>query len=415
MKYHPHLIHEIHRVLIDIMNKSLYADKAIEKAFKAHPKWGSRDRKFFAETVYDSLRWWRKLWFLAGLPDEDYLTGVNEATVGRVMGALLLEKKLPCPTGIPNMNEKIILQNHLLFSEKLQEFRRDKTHLEIRESISDWMNQKGQQELGADWEPTISALNRMASVFLRANLLKTTREQLQKKLLEEDVETLSVKDVPDALQTKERRNVFITKAFKEGLFEVQDAASQLIAPLLNPQPGERIIDACAGAGGKSLHLSSLMQNKGKIISLDIHAWKLEELKVRARRNGVSIIETRVIESSKVIKRLEGQADGLLLDVPCSGMGVLRRNPDSKWKLNEDEVQRLRQVQQDILGSYQKMVKPGGRMVYATCSLLPSENEEQVQEFLKKFPDWELVQEIHFNPAHEGFDGFYGAHLKSLKK
>lgn len=397
------------------MTKSVYADKAIEKTFKSHSKWGSRDRRFFAETVYDSLRWWRKLWFLAGLPDEKYSVGANEETVGRVIGALLLEKKLPCPSGLSNMNEKQIEENYLLYSEKLKDFIRQKSHLEIRESITDWMNLRGQKELGEEWEPTISALNRVASVFLRTNRLKTTREELQKKLHQEEIDTLFVEGVPDALQTKERKNVFITKSFKEGLFEVQDAASQFVAPLLNPQPGERIIDACAGAGGKSLHLSSLMQNKGKIISLDIHGWKLEELKIRARRNGVSIIETRVIESSKTVKRLEGQADGLLLDVPCSGMGVLRRNPDTKWKLNEEEVVRLISLQHEILESYQKMVKPGGRMVYATCSLFPSENEKQVQNFLKKNKQWELAHEIHLNPAQQGFDGFYGALLRSSKK
>jgi 16S rRNA (cytosine967-C5)-methyltransferase len=182
--------------------------------------------------------------------------------------------------------------------------------------------------------------------------------------------------------------------------------------MLDPKPGERVIDACAGAGGKSLHLAALMKNKGKILSLDIHERKLEELRKRASRAGADIIETRTIDSSKVIKRLEETADRLLLDVPCSGLGVLRRNPDSKWKLSDEEIEKLRALQSQILESYSKMVKPGGRMVYATCSILPSENERQVEEFLKNAGGtFELLEERKFAPGKDGFDGFYAASLQ----
>ena len=173
----------------------------------------------------------------------------------------------------------------------------------------------------------------------------------------------------------------------------------------------KVVDACAGGGGKALHLAAMMRNKGKIHALDIHAWKLAELKKRAARAGADIIETREIEGSKTIKRLAAHADRLLLDVPCSGLGVLRRNPDSKWKLSAEEVDRLVALQAEILENYARMVKPGGKLVYATCSILPSENERQVQAFLARHGDvWQLEAELRRNPAQGGFDGFYAARL-----
>ena len=182
--------------------------------------------------------------------------------------------------------------------------------------------------------------------------------------------------------------------------------------MLEVEPGMRVVDACAGGGGKSLHLAALMQNKGQLISLDTLAWKLDELKVRARRAGVSNIETRPIENNKVIKRMYGTADRLLLDVPCSGLGVLRRNPDSKWKLTEAQLTQLLETQQTILQSYSPMVKSGGKMVYATCSILPSENRSQVDHFLasEAGKGWELVKDRSILPQEEGFDGFYMALL-----
>jgi 16S rRNA (cytosine967-C5)-methyltransferase len=216
------------------------------------------------------------------------------------------------------------------------------------------------------------------------------------------------------LKLKERRNVFTTEAFKNGLFEVQDGASQQVAPLLDVHPGMRVIDACAGAGGKTLHLAALLGNKGKIIALDVHARKLEELRKRCSRAGVDVVETRLIESAKTIKRLEKSADRVLLDVPCSGLGVLRRNPDTKWKISPEEITHLKALQAEILATYSNMVIDGGRLVYATCSCLPSENERQVESFLAANPGkWRLVEERKFAPGENGYDGFYAAALIRL--
>lgn len=195
---------------------------------------------------------------------------------------------------------------------------------------------------------------------------------------------------------------------------MQDASSQKVAEVLNPKPGMRVIDACAGAGGKSLHIASLMENKGQVIALDIYGNKLKELKRRARRNGAHNIEPRVIDSTKVIKKLKASADKVLIDAPCSGLGVLRRNPDAKWKLQPEFLEKIKNTQQEILSSYSSMVKPGGQLVYATCSILPSENSEQVSTFLSSEAgkDFSLVKEEKIYASKSGFDGFYIALLQN---
>ena len=177
----------------------------------------------------------------------------------------------------------------------------------------------------------------------------------------------------------------------------------------------RVVDACAGAGGKTLHIASLMENKGQIIAMDIYGNKLHELKRRAKRNGAHNIETRVIDSTKVIKKLYDKADRVLIDSPCSGLGVLRRNPDAKWKLQPDFLDNIRKTQQDIIQQYSKMVKPKGKLVYATCSVLPSENQNQVKEFLKSEAGsgFTLLKEKKVLSHKSGFDGFYMALLERL--
>jgi 16S rRNA (cytosine967-C5)-methyltransferase len=187
--------------------------------------------------------------------------------------------------------------------------------------------------------------------------------------------------------------------------------------MLDAKPGQRIIDACAGAGGKSLHIAEMMENKGQLISLDIYESKLKELKRRAKRNGAFNIETRVIDTTKVIKKLHGTADKVLIDAPCSGLGVLKRNPDTKWKMQPDFLDRIRTLQQQLLRDYSKMVKEDGEFMYATCSILPSENELQVKEFLasEEGATFEIKKENKVSPSATGFDGFYMALMKRKKK
>ena len=283
----------------------------------------------------------------------------------------------------------------------------------LRESVPDWLDTLGAQELGETlWTDELHALNSLAPVVLRVNTLKTSLEHLQQFLRQEGVETYPLRDYPDALQLVERNNIFKTQAFADGLFEVQDASSQKVAPFMQiDDKVKRMIDTCAGAGGKTLHLATLMQNKGQIIAMDIYEQKLQELKRRARRNGVFNIETKLIEP-KQLKRMHGTFDRVLIDAPCSGLGVLRHNPDAKWKLQPEFLDEIRTTQQEILQQYSKLLKKGGKLVYATCSILPSENQQQIEKFLASEAGKEYrleAEEVIF--AHQsGYDGFYMARL-----
>lgn len=384
-----------------IFNEGEYADKVIEKVLRYDKRWGARDRAFIAETTYDIVRW-KRLYSEIAEVHEPY-TRPNLFRLFAVW-CVLRGIRLPDWKQLEETPERRIKGRF----DELSKIRK------FRESIPDWMDELGEKALGNElWTKEIAALNQQADVILRTNTLKIQKEQLQAFLAKDEIETEVLEGYPDALRLKERKNVFTTQAFKDGLFEVQDASSQLVAPFLEVKPGQRVVDACAGAGGKSLHLASQMENKGQLIALDIYESKLKKLKIRARRNGVHNFETRVIDSTKVIKKLHNSADRLLLDAPCSGLGVLRRNPDSKWKLEPEFIDRIMGVQQDILQNYSKMLKKGGQMVYATCSILPQENTEQVKKFLasEAGQDFELIKEKNVYASESGFDGFYMALLK----
>ena len=395
MKLHNNTIRGVHQALEAIFEEGHYADKVIERTLKSNHKWGAKDRSFIAETTYEMVRWWRLVNFLSPSKDPWDLFGTYWLMQGQEL---------------PEWDEFARLQ-----PEKIKSKYESITDPGLLESIPDWLQTLGSKELWEKWEAEIHALNEEAEVVLRVNTLKTTRERLKNLLQADGIGTYLVKGYPDALVLDARQNVFRHPSFKEGLFEVQDASSQLVAAALQVEPGMRVIDACAGAGGKSLHLAALMGNKGKVISMDVEEWKLQQAKLRARRNGVSIFEPKVIEGSKTIKRLKESADRVLLDVPCSGIGVLRRNPDTKWKLSPESIQKVQETQQEILQSYPSMLKKGGQLVYATCSILPSENEEQVRKFLasEAGKDFELLEDRKVLAQESGFDGFYIARL--LKK
>jgi 16S rRNA (cytosine967-C5)-methyltransferase len=392
MKIHRSLAEAVFRSLKYIFRDNKYADKVIEKTLKENPRWGARDRRFIAETTYDIVRWKRFYQEVSNSADDDYWTWMAVWIIQR-------EFQFPEWDEFSNINVKRIRT-------RLQ----GEYEPRIRESIPDWMDELCTAELGDRWAKELHALNEQAHVVLRVNTLKISVQDLAALLEQDEIETSPLADFPDALVLERRQNVFQTEHFKNGLFEVMDAASQSIAPFLKPEAGMRVVDACAGAGGKTLQLSCLMNNKGKVVALDTEDWKLDELSKRARRAGAFNIETRVIDSGKVIKRLESSADRLLLDVPCSGMGVLKRNPDAKWKLTAEFIERVKELQQNILNDYCGMVKVGGMMVYSTCSILPSENEKQIEQFLEKRKgEFELLEEKRWWPG-DGFDGFYMARL-----
>ena len=374
------------------MISGMYADKAVEKAFKSNKQLGARDRAFVAESVYGIIRFKRFYTFLLG----------QDTDIDLLVRCYFYLKNKSVPDWLtldPKYLESI--------DKNLEE---GGSVRKIKESIPDWMDDLGIQELEKHWDSLLHSLNQPAAFVIRSNSLKTEKDRLAKLLENQGILSQDPgPNYPSALVLS-RQNIFQNDLFKAGLFEVQDANSQLIAPFLDVQSGMRVIDACAGAGGKSLHLAALMKNKGTLLCLDKEAYKLNELRNRSSRAGVSIIETRPIESTKTIKRLHRSCDRLLLDVPCSGLGVLRRNPDAKWKLSPSFISEIHTIQAQILSQYSEMLKPGGKLVYATCSILPSENQKQVSSFLEASKNFELEEESTIWPDQKGFDGFYMARL-----
>mgnify|MGYP000022229127 CR=1 FL=1 len=402
MRLHRNLVYTTIDSLNAIFNEKEYADKVVARALKKDKRWGSADRKFVAETIYEVVRW-KRLYAEIAEVKEPY----NRDDLWRMFAVWAVLRGYPIPDwrqleGTPERK----IKGRFDELSKIRVF---------RESIPDWMDEMCAKELGEEkWTKELAAQNKQAQVILRVNTLKTTKDQLHALLMDLNIETEYLKDQPDALVLKERANVFMTEAFKNGLFEVQDASSQLVARFLDVKPGMRVVDTCAGAGGKTLHMASLMENKGQLIAMDLYESKLKQLKLRAKRNGAFNIEYRIIDTTKVIKKLHEKADRVLIDAPCSGLGVLKRNPDSKWKLQPEFIDNIRKVQAEVLESYSKIVKPGGKLVYATCSILPSENEEQVAKFLKTTEigkSFTLIQDAKILASETGFDGFYMALLE----
>ena len=393
MKLYKNLVNSVAETLQEIFVKNRYADKAIEKVFKANPQWGSRDRRFVAEAVYDIVRNFRLYSELAQ----------SQKNFWFITAVWLVIKEIEFPDWqeFKDLNREAIIKH----KEAL------KNNLPIYESYPDWLWELGINELGEEaWKKEALAMNEQAGVVLRVNTLKASTKKLVEEFSKTNIGLKEISGVENAVQLIKRENVFQNNFFKLGWFEVQDAGSQQISIFLDPKPNQFVIDACAGAGGKSLHIAALMNNKGKLVSMDVEGFKLEELKKRAKRAGVFNVETRVIEDSKIIKRLEGKADKLLLDVPCSGLGVIKRNPDAKWKLSAEVIERTKKLQQKILTEYSEMVKVGGEMVYSTCSILPSENRQQVDTFLLSNVNFEFIKDTTILPS-DGYDGFYMALLK----
>ncbi len=401
MRLHRNLVYTVIDSLNDIFNEKEYADKVVQKALKKDARWGARDRKFVAETIYEIVRWKRLYNEIAGTKNHYSRENLWKifAVWAVLRGIALPEWKYFEGTPVRRIKGKF---------DELQSNRA------IAESIPDWMDELCAKELGEKkWTAELKAQNIPAAAILRSNPLRGSKKQLQDLLAKDDILTKPIKGYPYALELNERKNVFKTAAFKSGLFEMQDASSQLVAEFLDVAPGMRVVDTCAGAGGKTLHIAALMENKGSIIATDIYGGKLVELKKRAKRAGAFNITTKKIESTKTIKKLYNTADRVLIDAPCSGIGVLKRNPDSKWKLQPEFINNIKDTQKDILERYSKIAKVGGKVVYATCSILPSENQEQVARFLGLNPNFKLIKDKKVLASVSGYDGFYMALLERI--
>ncbi|WP_375562672.1 RsmB/NOP family class I SAM-dependent RNA methyltransferase [Bernardetia sp. OM2101] len=421
MRLHRNLVLAVIDSLSQIFNQKKQADKIVAITLKQDKRWGARDRSFVAETIYEIVRWKRLYAKLAGIEEAYQSENYSTQNLFQLFSIWAVLKEIELPTW--NEFEEINYDKETIKEEynKLSEIRK------YKESIPDWLDNLGEKELGNDiWTKEIAALNNQAPVVLRVNTLKTSVAKLQKQLSEQNIETKKITQktatYPEAIQLLERKSIVRNALYKDGFFEIQDASSQLIAYFLDVDSDKnkslQIIDTCAGAGGKSLHIASLLKNKGQITAMDIYENKLIELRKRANRADVHNIKTYSIKREgknidyNQFKPFYNSADRVLIDAPCSGLGVLSRNPDAKWKLNLDFLEEIKQTQQNILQEYSKMTKKGGKLVYATCSILPSENQNQVEIFLNSEAgkDFKFIEDKKILSHQTGFDGFYMAIL-----
>lgn len=400
MRFYPNLVAAVVQSLQSIFNENSKADKEIASRLKSDKRWGSRDRSFIAETTYDIVRWKR---FYEEIAQVEAPYSKSDLYALFAVWVFLKGYELPDWVEFKESN--------------FEEFEKRKEQVikirAIRESVPDWLDEVGKYELGKVWDDEIEALNKQADVVLRTNLLKNTRSDLIKTLSSENVDADLLEDSEVGLVLSQRKNLNTLESYQNGLFEIQDASSQRVAPFMDLQTGLTVIDACAGAGGKSLHIAELMQNKGKIIACDIYQSKLIELEKRAKRAGISILKTILLDENESTVLPELKADRVLIDAPCSGLGVLRRNPDSKWKLNPEFMDEIRENQLSLLKKYSKWVNENGKLIYATCSILPSENENQIKNFLgsEEGKEFKLVKEEKILVHQTGNDGFYMAMLE----
>ena len=285
----------------------------------------------------------------------------------------------------------------------------------------DWLQERLQQAWGERTETLLAALAAPPPLFLRPHALRTDTAALASLLAADGIPTspiaspqLPASGQPPALRVDEagRARIFRCQAFKDGLFEIQDLHAQAVVPLLQAKPGQTVIDACAGEGGKTLQLSGCMDNRGRIRAFDPNPHKLELLRKRARRAGCFNIEARETPTGPANRRLKGSADAVLIDAPCSATGVIRRHPEIKWKLQPEDIEELRGLQLELLCRYAAWTKPGGRILYCTCSLLPDEGEHVVAAFLNTAGDrFRLLGEKRWWPGNDAGDGFYTALLE----
>ncbi len=413
-------IDQVQRVLGEILQWTYPADAALSHWLRHHPNLGARDRSEVAEAVYDVLRHLRRYRQYA------------ESGVGPASRRLAI-LGLNATVGAESLQEGMDAAE----AEWLQRVSRiDVATLPraVRGSIPDWLDER----LSAMESPDtlVEALNRQASLDLRVNPLKTERDAMLAELQQSAgrYAPTAMPFSPWGIRMEGRPAINRWPQFENGSIEVQDEGSQLLALLVAPRRGEMIIDFCAGAGGKTLLLGALMRSTGRLYAFDVSAARLARAKPRFARSGLSNVVPVVIdnENDARVKRLAGKAQRVLVDAPCSGIGTLRRNPDLKWRQHPEALAELGQLQERILNSAARCVAPGGRLVYATCSLLAEENEVQADRFLASHPDFERVDAaeilgarcetlklegpyVQLRPDVHGTDGFFAAVFERKKK
>ena len=389
MKLHRVLAEGCEEFLAEVFEGGSVLDRVVAAGFKKHAKWGKRDRHFVADSVWETVRWRRALAFIAGSDEPRAM-----------LTALWAGQGMEIPEWWTWNGEPVAEM------EGRRAALREQPRA-VRESIPDWLDLRGASELGERWDVELTALNQRAPVFLRANRLMSSREEVLAVLEGEGVPAKAVEGFPDAIELE---GLLPKRLLQDGRFEIQDAGSQAVVPLLGISPGMRVIDACAGAGGKTLQMATELGGEGELLALDTSARKIGELVRRAKLAGVKKLLTDTW-AGETLRRRSGWADRVLIDSPCSGLGTLRRQPDLKWRLTETQLEKTRRLQRKLLDHYHELLREGGEWVYATCSILPSENRGQIDAFLERDPRWELADEVRISPAESGWDGFYAARLR----
>ncbi|HTL82638.1 MAG TPA: RsmB/NOP family class I SAM-dependent RNA methyltransferase [Bacteroidia bacterium] len=379
--------------------KGFAADRALNETFRHHKLRDERLRADLAKRLYGIIRFRRPI--VTAIGEERFETTDDLKLLVDTFNKF---KKIYKGEELPGKDEPIV--------QKLMKYMRVR---KMRESFDDFFDELALKELGEEkWNEVSAELNRDPRLFLRVNTLKTTKAELIALLKAEGMNFSDVNGGEEALMSDEFYNVFTSDAFHQGFFEIQDISSQQVSQFCDLKSGLRVLDACAGNGGKTLHLAALMKNKGKIIAMDVSERKLDELRSRCVRNGVDVVETKLVNAKTNFDEMKNTFDRVLIDIPCSGTGVMKRNPDIKWRFDARNLQELQLQQQNILNTYAQLVKPGGKLIYASCSILPSEGEMQIKKFLESADGgekWEKEDEIRIDPSFG--DGFFMCRLKKI--
>ena len=387
-------------VLNAVLKENRPADKAIAYYFKNNKKYGSRDRRIMYEVVFSVFRWygWLKeiIFLYTPEPQPDFLD-LSTKTLSKVaLSAGILDgstenplmeywkSELNVPEAIRRNSKCGCSENA---SSKLLSFFGVNKKLSYSALLPEWTHEKIRQTLSSENE-LIKWYQTRPPIWIRIQTADT--RELFNEFNENEIQYFTSKTVKDALCIKSAKvNLYSLKSFERGFFEIQDIASQVIGIVTGAKPGERWWDCCAGAGGKSLQLSSMMQNKGRIVASDIREYKLDDLKKRARRDEKSNIECRGWDGKALRNKKAESFDGVLIDAPCSCSGTWRRNPDARWRLSPAEVEELLSIQSSILENASSAVKKGGVIIYATCSIFDEENSRIIKGFLKNHPEFAL--------------------------
>ena len=393
-------------ILSLILSSGRPADRELEAFFRSRKYLGSHDRRFIAETAYGTLRHLRRsrqvvqeaLGGLASdIPEEDalalaiaaYLSGTKYGKGGVLADDLA-----------PNLRSTKLSPQGIL--ERIEEVERRLAGEEnpgpgVTLSFPDWLVDRLLAQFGGeDGVRLLRSLNEPAPITLRVNTLRVSVEECQDVLKRQGIDTIRTPLSPVGLQVSKRFNMFSIPAFREGLFEVQDEGSQLIPLLLDPKPTAKVLDACAGAGGKTLEFSAIMKNRGEIFAGDTSERRLTELRKRARRAGAFNVRVRTIDlTAPPPTDLAGQYDLVFVDAPCSGLGTIRRNPGIKWTATPAMISELSEKQARLLTNSAQAVRPGGKLAYSTCTFLPDENDQVVARLLRDRDDFELLRPAEY--------------------